>query len=347
MKMKKLACFVIAVLMLAASFALAGCGEDARSYDIYDTYNVYMPDGATALSLSYMMQFPTMNFYSEADAAQTDATQMKTANINYNVVPSATIASYAQSEKADIIVMPVNAGVNLYNKGAKYKIAAVLTHGNLFLIGKETGVGIESLKGKVIAAIGRGGIPELVLKYILASNGVEFEEGDTVVPGKAVLNFVDDGEYAVGQLQGEKADVALIAEPAATAAINKAALNVKELFDVQEEWGKLTGLSGYPQAALFVKDGLNSDFAAGFLRTLTFGNGWVEEKPAAAVAIAKSHALEGTEAKLPAVSAAVAIRCNMFAVTEGLKEYLDIFYDAVSLAPGVTVARPSNNAFYY
>ena len=56
-----------------------------------------------------------------------------------------------------------------------------------------------------------------------------------------------------------KADVALMAEPAATATIAKAKENGQELkivMDLQEQWKTATGTQGYPQAALFVRQDL-------------------------------------------------------------------------------------------
>jgi len=305
---------------------LVGCGDG-------EGYKVYAPDGATALGLSYMMEF---------------CPEIGGKKVDYNVVPTATIASYVQSERADFAVLPVNAAVSLYKLGAPYRLAAVLTHGNLFLVGPQEALGLggwAGLEGKVVAVIGKGNIPQWVFERLLTHNGVSFVEGDKPTGGKAALTFAADGEAAILLLTMGKADFALIAEPSASNVINKFrdTLGLAELFDIQEQWGAAYPYAGagYPQAALLVKNGIDSDFVEDFLTRLVLGNGWAAENPALAEAAAKVHAIAGTEVKLPVVTSEIVQRCNIFAKTDGLKEYIEAFYGVVSLAP------PDERFYYY
>jgi NitT/TauT family transport system substrate-binding protein len=311
--MKKILCFLTILILLAAPLSLSACGDGEDK-----VYGVYVPDGATALSLSYMMH---------------SHKYVNGREVDYNVVPVASAPGYAQSEKADLIVLPANVAVNLYGKGAGYRMAAVITHGNLFIIG-DNADSLSSLSGKRIAAIGKGGIPQLVLEYILKDaglyDGVEIE-------------YVDDGAYAVQRLEAEQADFALLAEPMATNAVGKGIAN--RLFDIQAEWAKALGLgeeadAGYPQAALLVKNGTDDAFIREFLRLLEQGDGWAMQNPADAVAAVNANPIEGTEVSMPTLSAEVVGRCNIRAATGGLKEYMEAFLSAVG------IAKPDDGIYY-
>ena len=101
-----------------------------------------------------------------------------------------------------------------------------------------------------------GNTGEYLFKRILDVNNVSYADSNGVT-----LNYVDDGTTAVGMLMQNKCDFALLGEPAATNAINKAKANGKILyhvFDLQELWQDVTGSdkTGYPQASVIVKKSL-------------------------------------------------------------------------------------------
>lgn len=314
--MKKLIGLLLA-LMLPLSFA--ACADPA------DEIAVYMPDGATAISMAYMM-----DNHSEVEGAK----------ISYNVVPPATIASYAQSKTADLIVLPVNAAINLHSKGAPYKLAAVVTHGNLFVIGSGA-ESLEDLKGSVVASIGQNNIPAMVFKSILRQNQIEFVEGDTPQDGKVVIRYADDGSGVIQMLRSGAASFGMIAEPAATAATNNPNLEgVSILFNLQEEWEKLTDKNIYPQAALLVKDKTNKKVVNKFLNLMKENDGWAEENAEKAVAAVKANALEGTESTVPALSSQIIARSNILTVTTDLENYIESFLELIKFT------KPSQD-FYY
>lgn len=315
--MKRFLCFILVLVMPFSFFA---CKTDEGTY-------VYMPDGATALSLAYMM-----HTYQYIDGEK----------INYKVVPPALISSYALSGKADIIVLPANAAVNLYNKGAGYRLSAVLTHGNLFVVG-QAAESLSDLKGKVVACIGQGAIPELVFKYILKVSGIEYVDSDTAVTDKVAITFMDEGADVIRLVKTGKADFGLLAEPAVTNAASNIPTNV--LFDIQSLWKSITGEEGFPQAVLLIKDGTDKNIAAEFIRLVKEGDGWAALNPVAATSAIKSNALEGTESGIPNVSADIIDRCNIKTKTDGLKEYINGFLAAANSLDGIAITAPDDN-FY-
>lgn len=145
----------------------------------------------------------------------------------------------------DVIVAPTNLGVKLASAGkSEYKLLDVVTWGNLYLVGPAD----TDLETTNIAGFGEQAVTGLVFKAIYP------ELADKVNWGYASVT------EAQAALLSDQAEVAILAEPVATATIAKAKEQGKELTilaDLQELWN---GGQGYPQAGIFVKaDAYNSD----------------------------------------------------------------------------------------
>lgn len=155
----------------------------------------------------------------------------------------------------DIIIAPSNLGAKLANAGkTTYKMLAVVTWGNLYILGSNA----EDLQdeNKNLAVFGEGAVPGLVFEALKEQMGI-----------KANVTYYASVTEAQTQLLSGKADLALIAEPAATATVAKAKENNKELTiiaDLQSEWENKTGSKGYPQASLFVESNRYSENKASF-----------------------------------------------------------------------------------
>lgn len=138
----------------------------------------------------------------------------------------------------DVIVAPTNLGVKLASAGkTDYRLAGILTTGNLYLVGTDESV-LEGTGN--LALFGEGAVPGLVYSKLYPETSMTATWYGSVQEAQAAL------------LAGN-ADAALLAEPAATAAIAKASESgktLKKIADLQEEWGD----NGYPQAGLFVSE---------------------------------------------------------------------------------------------
>lgn len=148
-------------------------------------------------------------------------------------------AAFVSAEPAyDVIVAPTNLGVKIASAGStSYRLAGVVTTGNLYLVGTDENV---LTSGGTLALFGEGAVPGLVYRHLFPESSMEEVWYSSVQEAQAAL------------LSGN-ADAALLAEPAATAAIAKAAENgteLKKICDLQELWGE----NGYPQAGLFVSE---------------------------------------------------------------------------------------------
>lgn len=75
----------------------------------------------------------------------------------------------------DLIIAPLNKGVELYTAGnSKYILDSVIALGNTYIVSKE-GVKLEvleDLQGKTILAYSQGGTPDKILQYVLKEHNI-------------------------------------------------------------------------------------------------------------------------------------------------------------------------------
>ena len=127
-----------------------------------DKLTVCVPDGAPALAIAKLIN--------DSDDLGTGKT------VEYKVVAADKIGAFITQGKADIVVMPVNAASKTYNKytADTYKMAAVITHGNLYIMSTEK-IEIDDLDGKTIGVIGQGNVPDLTFRAIMKDRNIKVE----------------------------------------------------------------------------------------------------------------------------------------------------------------------------
>ena len=243
--MKKIVIIILTVITASFVWAFAGCDTDT-------SLQVYVPDGAPALAVA--------NIISEGKAGGVKA--------EVTVSTGDDVVSKCASGQADIALVPTNAAVRLCSVNPSYSLFTVNVWGLLYVIGYRNVQSLAELAGANVASIGLGNTGEYLFKRILASSGTSLNDVN--------IKYVDDGTTAIGMLMQNKCDFALLGEPAATNAINKAAASGKTLyrvFDLQALWRDVTdsGETGYPQASVIVKKSLleQRGFADALYKTLT------------------------------------------------------------------------------
>lgn len=215
----------ILLMLMMVGVILTGCSTSKSA----DEMKILTPNGAPALSL--------VGVYEDV-----------TKNGKINIVEGSDLVSSelmkADSEY-DAIVAPINLGCQLLAKGkTDYKLAGVLTWGNLYLVEN------EGVQNNELAAFGEQAVPGMIFKLVKDSNDVMKNAKVTY------YNAVSDVQ---AQVLAGKVQYALMAEPAATATIAKAKQNgktIKNIASLQEFYQKQTNSkqAGYPQAAIFVKN---------------------------------------------------------------------------------------------
>lgn len=161
---------------------------------------------------------------------------------DYTFVAAETISAEFANATADFIIAPLNAGAKLYKMGkSSYKLAAVVSWGNLFFASQKEDFKLEDLNGAKITLFGENTINAAVANYALQANGIT----------PASVEYLASAANTQTLLISDAEAIVLTAEPALTAAKMK---NDKITgFALNDLYKAATGYEGYTQAALFVK----------------------------------------------------------------------------------------------
>ena len=161
---------------------------------------------------------------------------------SFTFVAAETISAEFANQNADFIVAPLNAGAKLYKMGkSTYKLAGVVSWGNLFFASQKEGFTLEDMNGATVTIFGENTINASVVKYALAQNGIE----------PASIEYLASAANTQSLLLSDASAIVVTAEPALTAAkIKNPAITA---YAVNDLYKAATGYDGYTQAALFVK----------------------------------------------------------------------------------------------
>lgn len=160
---------------------------------------------------------------------------------NFTFIAADTIAAEFAKAEADFIIAPLNAGAKLYKAGkSAYKLAAVVTWGNLYIAAQKAGFQLQDINGAKLTLFGENTINASVVLYALKAQGIE----------PAETEYLAGAANTQALLLSDPEAIVVTAEPALTAARMKnealTAYAVNELLSA-------AGIDGYTQAALFVK----------------------------------------------------------------------------------------------
>jgi len=241
---------------------------------------------------------------------------------------------------ADFAIVPTNLAAVLYTKEAGYKLAGSSVMGSLYVASVEDINAIEELKGKTIGTFGRNLTPDAVFRYVLTANGLNPDEDLT-------LNYFSAVSEVSANYIGQQTDVAMLAQPVLTAASMKRE-GSQTVIDLQEEWTKATGLDGFPQASIVVRESfaaLHPEIVEAFLRSYDMAVDWVNANPDEAGAYYEALNI-GLNA--PIVEKAIPF-CNLDyrGVSEN-KEVFDGYLTALyEFNPKLTGGVPVEDGLYY
>ena len=263
--MKKI--FLLIMCVVTALFA-ASC-EKLPDYK----YTLMAPDGAPAVALAEIFK------EGKVGGVKIDAQIVSGAD---------EITASVANGTADMAIMPVNLAARTYNGGVNVKFVSVNVSGCLYMVGKTAITSVSDLVGKVVYNIGRGGTPDITLKYILRGNNIEFEESETAVEGKVALKYVAAASELVPLLKTGKAEYGIMGEPAVTNCNEKA--GTQTVLDIQAEWKKLTG-EDYTQAGLVVAGKVADDenFMQALIEVLENSETWCKDNAAVLKEILQSN----------------------------------------------------------
>lgn len=246
----------------------------------------------------------------------------------------------------DIACVPANLAAVLYNKTEGGIVTlAVNTLGVLYIVENngETIQSMTDLKGRTIAAAGKGSTPEYGLRYLLEQNGLNPDKDVTV-------DWKSEHAECVAALAAGTADIALLPQPFVTVAQSKLE-NLRVALDLTAEWDALetgylgsTMITGVAVARrAFVEE--NPELVDLFLKKYAESVAWVNENPAEAAGWIKFweivESADIAEKALP--------YCNIVCIRgaemeQKLAGYLQTLYDADPASVGG--ALPGHEFFY-
>lgn len=321
---KKLTAVMLLVALVLSIGLLTACNKDDNKGNGNDvTLTFAAPEGTPALAIARLI---------------TDNKSISGKNVNYKIVNPSNIAKEMQAGLSDLVIMPVNAGATLINKGADYKLVSVAVDGSLYLVGKSdtattatTTLTIDDIKGKKIACIGQQGVPGLVFRYILKENNISIVDDVKNLNDTSVyVQYAGDGLQAKTAVENKSVDYAVVGEPAATTFKIKFGFNAQ--MDLQAEYKKVSGKDTYPQAGIFVKSSLASDtaFMDALFTALKASKEWVKNNPQSVNDFMKSNAYESAAFPAPSIA-----KCNVNAEKLTAEKKAEVLAFLKNLAPGV------------
>lgn len=316
---KKLTAVMLLVALVLSIGLLTACNKDNKKGNGNDvTLTFAAPEGTPALAIARLI---------------TDNKSISGKNVNYKIVNPSNIAKEMQAGLSDLVIMPVNAGATLINKGADYKLVSVAVDGSLYLVGKndaEKTLTIDDIKGKKIACIGQQGVPGLVFRYILKANNISIVDSpENVTENSVYIKYASDGTQARAAVENGSVNYAVVGEPAATTFKTK---GFNAQMDLQAEYKKVSGKETYPQAGIFVKSSLASDaaFMDALFAALKASKEWVKNNPQSVNDFMKANAYESAAFPKPSIA-----KCNVNAEKLTAEKKAEILAFLKNLAPGV------------
>ena len=209
-KMKKLICTLMILMILAVSTALG------------DGFTLSAPLGAPSIAVATLAE-------KDPDA--------------FSLVAADTIAAEFARKEADFIIAPVNAGAKLYKAGkSTYRLAAMITWGNLVFASQREGFTPESMNGETVTLFGEETINASVALFVMDQLGIT----------PAEINYLADASQTQQLLLTDPDAIVMTAEPAVSAARMKKPEITSWL--LTEELKAISGYDGFAQAGLFVRE---------------------------------------------------------------------------------------------
>ncbi len=242
---------------------------------------------------------------------------------------------------AQLAVLPTTMASILYNKGLKYKIAAIPVWGTLHLYGTDTTISRWSdLKGKTVNLMAKGMTPDVLFRYLLEANGLT--PGEDVILDYRFPTHID----LANAMAAEQASLGVISEPTASILMQKNS-NIKVLIDLNEAWKQVLNIP-IAQTALMIEDELlrsRPQLLEDLLKSYSHSTWWVNQYPdSAAILTVKYGILPDIEIVTGSIPRSNLMFERAWQVRESVTAYLKVFYD---MDPDIVGNKMPDEEFFY
>ena len=324
---------IVAILAFILGFAVIGCGSEENT-----VIRVGAMSGPTAMGMVKLMSDSaaglTENTY-EFSELVTDA--------------SALVAPLVKGE-LDIAAIPSNLAANIFNNNdGCIEVLAINVLGVLNLVERgDTISSISDLKGKSFYATGQGAVPEYIIRYILAGNGLDYDTDVNIIwcsDTTEALSYVSEVSDAIAILPQPFVTVAT-AKVESTKAKDEPGLRV--VADLNDEWNALNPGCDIVTGVLVVR----KEFAEKYPEQVTvfleeYGDSveYVNTDAEGAAALTVNYGIvtaEGIAKK--ALPGCHIVNINGAEMKKSVTGFLQILYD---MEPKAVGGRVPGDDFYY
>lgn len=250
------------------------------------------------------------------------------------------------SGQAHFSGLPVNVAATLYNRGVQVQLLNVYIWGILYLVSRTPQItSLADLRGETVLVPFRGDLPDILTQYLLQHDGLSL--GTDVKP-----NYLSAAPEAAQLLAAGRAQHAVLSEPSATLAIQKAQQNGITLYralDYAQAWGAATGRPArIPMAGVVAQPELvrsQPKLLSWFQRAFGEAVPWVAANPQEA-AQAGAQAIEAIP---PAVMSSSVPHIQFgFEEAKAVRDEVEFFLSEMhALSPELIGGQLPPDAFYY
>ena len=241
----------------------------------------------------------------------------------------------------DMAALPANVAASLYNSSnGKVKVLAINTLGVVEIV--ERGESISSLSdlvGKKIYAVGKGTTPEYALRYLLAENGINYED--------LTIEWRNEATEILPLLKTEEGAIAMLPQPFVTAAQIQIA-DLRSAIRLKDAWDALDNGSAFVTGVMVVRTAFLEAYPTvvrDFLSEYEQSVMATALHPAKAAALSVEYGLIASEAIADiAVLQCAQVYLDGANMKAALSSYLQTLYD---LAPASIGGKLPEDAFYY
>ncbi|MGK7907683.1 MAG: ABC transporter substrate-binding protein [Synechococcus sp.] len=230
------------------------------------------------------------------------------------------------SEQGQIAANPTLLAAGLYQQQVPLKLMNVMIWGNIHLLSATGEIqNWEELRGKTVLIPFRGGMPEMIFRFLATQSGVQPDRDVTI---QSTQDFQSTAQLL---LTGE-ADAGVFSEPHASNVVAKAQQQGLELsysLDFKDAWGEITGQAArFPQAGISVLNSLVADRpdVVDLIQTELHNSlGWIQQNPTVAAELGAKYM------DTPALIIEQSLKTNLFEhlTAAAAQPELEVFYQSL------------------
>ena len=247
------------------------------------------------------------------------------------------------SKEIDIAAVPTNLALTLYNKTqGEVQLLAVNTLGVVYVLenGQEVN-SIADLKGKTMAASGKGATPDFVMQYILKQNGMEQDKDvmvDFTLQHADLAAAMASGDVKLGMLPQPHVTTAMMKNP-----------DLRIALDITAEYKAASGTDlDFPMGCIIVQKGFANEhkelvqqFMDEYKASVDFVN---NESEKAATLMEKHKILPNAAVALKAIPYSNIVYIEGVDAKDSLASYYQILFD---FEPKSIGGKLADDGFYY